>query len=152
MLFSGKVQKLAPLRKIYVGHAEESVQCLTPEKERKSKSSILVKFFEIHSIEAAERLRDQYLFAPSDELTPLAEDEFYIEDLIGLNVVHAKDGGIIGRVIDILQTGGTDILQIRRGEKIILIPLAKPMFKEIDLKKKRLVADPPEGLLELNEI
>ncbi len=152
VLFSGKVEHLASFTKIFVGEAEESAIMVSPEKERKGKSSILVKFSNIHSIEDAELLRNNFLYAPADELIPPQKDEYYIDDLIGLKVVHAKGGEELGRVSDILETGGADLLEVQEGEKIILIPLTKSICRKIDMGKRIVIVDPPKGLLDLNEI
>ena len=152
VLFSGKVERLASFTKIFVGDTEESAIMVSPENERKGKNSILVKFLNIHSIEDAELLRGNFLYAPADELIPPQENEYYIDDLIGLKVVHAKHGGELGRVSDILETGGADLLEVQGDEKIILIPLTKSICRKIDLRKRIVIVDPPKGLLDLNEI
>lgn len=151
-LFSGKVERLETFTKIYVGNGEEEARSLSPEIERKIKDSLLVKFKEIHSMEDAEKLRGKYLYAQAGELIPPADDEYYIDDLIGMKVVHAKHGEELGHVSDILETGGTDILEVQKGERILLIPLARSICKDIDTSKRILIVDPPEGLLDLNEI
>ena len=111
-----------------------------------------MKFSNIHSIEDAELLRSNFLYAPADELMPLQQDEYYIDDLIGLKVVHAKRGEELGRVSDILETEGADLLEVQGDEKIILIPLTKSICRKIDMRKRIVVVDPPKGLLDLNEI
>jgi 16S rRNA processing protein RimM len=151
-LFSGKVERLTTFSKILIGDTEETATVVSPEKERKSKDSIFVKFSDIYSIEDAERLRGNFLFAAAEELIQPQEDEYYIDDLIGLKVIHAKQREELGCVSGILETGGTDLLEVRRGDKIILIPLTKSICKGIDMVKRTVIVDPPKGLIDLNEI
>lgn len=151
-LFSGKVECLESFTNIYIGETEESVSSVSLEKERKGKESILVTFLEIHSIGDAEALRGKYLYVQADELLPPAEDEYYIDDLIGLSVIHMEDGKELGCVVNILETSGTDLLEVQKGKRILLVPLTKAICKTIDIRNKTLVIDPPEGLLDVNEV
>ena len=59
---------------------------------------------------------------------------------------------MIGRVKDFLFVNQNDILVIDRNGSEILIPFAKGICVGVDLRKKEIVIDPPEGLLEINEI
>jgi len=47
-----------------------------------------------------------------------------------------------------MRTGGTEILVIRGGEREFLVPFAEAICPEVDIENKRIVVDPPEGLLE----
>lgn len=151
-LFSDKVERLAAFSRILIGHGEESAVVVSPEKERKAKDSILVKFSTIHTIEDAETLRGYFLYAPAEELDPPQKDEYYIDDLVGMKVIHARHEEELGTVTGIMETGGTDLLEVRSGDKNILIPLTKSICKDIDMEKRRVIVDPPEGLFELYEI
>jgi 16S rRNA processing protein RimM len=55
-------------------------------------------------------------------------------------------GQAVGRVTGLYETGGVDVLVVRgpRGEK--LVPLAP--YVEVDRERRRIVVDPPEGLLD----
>ncbi len=55
-------------------------------------------------------------------------------------------------VKDMLSIQDNDLLVIKKGHKEVLIPFSKTICLEIDLKKKQIIIDPPNGLLELDEI
>ena len=71
--------------------------------------------------------------------------------LIGCTVL-SKGRQPVGIVKDILSAGGNDMLVVDKGGSEILIPFSKSICLDIDLDKKEIVIDPPEGLLELDEI
>ena len=48
-----------------------------------------------------------------------------------------------------MRTGGTEVLLIDGTEKELMVPFAEVICIEVDVKAKRIVVDPPEGLLEL---
>lgn len=59
---------------------------------------------------------------------------------------------MIGRVKDLLIVNENNLLVIDSDGREILIPFVQGICVGIDLKKKEIVIDPPEGLLEINEI
>ena len=85
------------------------------------------------------------MLAERDELGEAGEGSHYWADLEGLPVVTVS-GERVGTVTGLYETGGVDVLVVtgERGE--VLIPLAP--YVEVDLEAKRIVVDPPAGLLD----
>ncbi|MBI4910871.1 MAG: 16S rRNA processing protein RimM [Acidobacteria bacterium] len=110
---------------------------------------LILKLAGVDSIEQAERLRGQELSLPGDARPPVPEGEFYVGDLQGCRVIHFRSGAEIGVVAECLQYGGPMLLKVKRDETEMLIPFAKEICREVDITEKRIVVDPPEGLLEL---
>lgn len=63
-------------------------------------------------------------------------------------MVETVDGETIGTVREIMRTGGTEVLLIDGPEKELMVPFAESICVEVDIENKRIVVDPPEGLLE----
>lgn len=119
------------------------------------KDRIILKFAGVDSIAQANRLRGRYVLIRRDEKVRLGEHRYYLWELEGCQVVAERDGleTVVGTVTAIEPTGGTDLLHVARdtargGE--ILIPFAEEICRHVDPPAKRIVIDPPEGLLELN--
>ena len=70
---------------------------------------------------------------------------------MGCSVVD-RSGIVIGGVKDFLFINQNDLLVVDRDGSEILIPFVEGICVGIDLRKKVIVIDPPEGLLEINEI
>lgn len=97
---------------------------------------------------AAETLRDELIEIDADDLPPLPEGEYYVDDLRGLTVVSA-DGTEIGTLADVLTTGANDVYVVKRpGEKDALIPAIPDVIQSVDLEAKRMTIEPLPGLLE----
>ncbi|WP_413718148.1 ribosome maturation factor RimM [Silicimonas sp. MF1-12-2] len=99
--------------------------------------------------EAADALRGVRLFAPRDRLPELTDDEYYYADLINLTVLDTG-GKEIGQVRAVLNHGAGDILEIH-GKGLaspILLPFTKAAVPTVDLASGRIIADPPDGLLD----
>jgi 16S rRNA processing protein RimM len=106
---------------------------------------LLVAFEGFADRESAEKLRGP-LFVPGDETRELGEDEFWPHDLVGCTVADA--GGEVGRVLEVVPGAAQDLLRIAtpRGER--LVPLVRDIVVSIDTQERRVVVDPPEGLLD----
>jgi 16S rRNA processing protein RimM len=105
----------------------------------------------IESIADAEPLAGLELRVPLDALAPLPQGVFYRHDLIGCRV-ETTGGGPVGVVSDVEGTMAGSRLVIDGAGGEILIPLAVEICREIDPAAKRIVIDPPDGLIDLNEV
>ena len=76
------------------------------------------------------------------------EDEYYWRDLIGL-AVHTDEGIELGTLVDIFETGSSDIYVVRGSDKEYLIPAIADVIAQIDIPGKKMIITPLEGLLDL---
>jgi 16S rRNA processing protein RimM len=112
-----------------------------------TKGGVLARASGIDSREAAEALKGKRLHVPRSRLPEPDEDEFYHEDLLGLEAVDV-DGSPMGKVAAVFDFGGGDLIEIvtTAGEKIDL-PFSREVVPEIDLQKGRIVVVPPGNYL-----
>lgn len=100
----------------------------------------------------ADALRGVKLSADRGLLPSLPDDEFYHNDLMGLDVIDTG-GETLGKVAAVLNHGAGDILEVRgpmlKGSG--LIPFTRDAVPTVDLGSGRIIVDPPEGSLTLNE-
>jgi 16S rRNA processing protein RimM len=115
---------------------------------RPHKRVVLLELSGIRSIEEADYFRDAQVLARKDPADQ-DNDEFFWDEIIGLEV-YLDTGRFLGKVREILPTGGTDVYIVRAGGKEFMIPAAKEIVQEIDLTSNRIVIAEIEGLLELN--
>lgn len=121
------------------------------ESLRSYKDYYIVKLEGISSIAQAQEFVGLEVLFPEENLQPLEKDSYYLYQLKGCSVV-SKSREKIGNVRDLLFIKNNDLLVVEREGKEILIPFTHAICLEINLKKKEIVIDPPEGLLELDEI
>lgn len=103
----------------------------------------------IESIDAAGELVGLELRVPADRLVRLPAGTFYRHDLVGC-LVETTAGQQLGIVTAVEGTASVTRLVVASGDEEILIPLASEICTVIDAEGKRIVVDPPAGLLELN--
>jgi 16S rRNA processing protein RimM len=109
----------------------------------------VLKFAGVDSISAAERFRGADLCVTPGERGALAEGEYFRSDLIGCIVIDAATGQAVGTVAGWQQYGGPSLMQVDCAGREVLIPFVPAICKEVDVAGKRIVADLPQGLLEL---
>jgi 16S rRNA processing protein RimM len=120
---------------------------LTVRSARRHKGGLLLRFQEVADRNAAERLQGRELTLPTDELRRLDEDEFFLHDLVGYEVVR-ENGEPVGDVVTSYETGAQLLLGVAAGERELLIPFGRHMVTEVDREGRKIVIDPPPGLLE----
>ena len=115
-------------------------------------SELLVRFEGIDDRDAAAELRGTWLLVDSATLAPPDDpDVFRDGDLVGL-AVRTVDGGLVGTVEDVLHSG-QDVLVIKSPDgRDIMVPFVLPLVPEVDVSAGYLVIDPPEGLLNMENL
>jgi 16S rRNA processing protein RimM len=103
----------------------------------------------IETMNDAQGLRGCELRVPVGELTPLPSGTFYHHDLVGCRV-ETPEGRLVGTVRGVEGGAAGSRLVVEAGAAEILVPFAGEICTTIDPAARRIVIDPPEGLLELN--
>src|SRR5215813_13496755 len=141
-------ERFADLDRAYIKRADGRLLVLDLESSRAHKGRVALKFAGFDSINSAEELRGARVMVPRDQLIELPEDTYYDFDLIGCEVVDAE-GQQLGRVEEVQDYGAAPLLLVRDGKRELLIPLVMSICVEIDTERKRILVNPPEGLLDL---
>ena len=144
--------RFTELSQVYVGRDVQHTTAHAVEgarfQETKRGITVILKLDGIDSRDDAEHVTKQQLFAAEAELPPLDEDEVFIHDLIGLDVV-TEGGEAIGTVANVLTLPAHDTYVVRRpGKPEAMIPDVDDFIVALDLDDGRLVIRPIEGLLE----
>jgi 16S rRNA processing protein RimM len=115
---------------------------------------VVLHFAGVNSISDAEALRGLVVAIPRAERAALGEDEVYVGDLIGCELVDVAGAAArtIGTIEDVDRDAGPVALLVVRGAgpEEVLIPFAKAYLRRIDLDGKRVEMALPDGLVELN--
>ena len=125
---------------------------LTVDSARWHSGRLVLKFVGVDDRSGAEALRGAMLMVEVDEAQrPEDPEEFYDHQLVGLSVL-TLDGTLIGTVSDVLHLPAQDVLAVTRSlpdAPELLVPFVAAMVPEVDLAGRRVLIDPPPGLLEL---
>jgi 16S rRNA processing protein RimM len=110
----------------------------------------IIKLRGVDSISEAERLVGGDLVVPEHQIPAVEEGLYYTFHLKGCDVVTVS-GEKIGTVTDVLDSGGTELLQVEGTDGELLIPFAQSYLRQVDIKGRRIEVDLPEGLRDLNK-
>jgi 16S rRNA processing protein RimM len=103
----------------------------------------------VEDVDAARALAGLELRVPAEWLEPLPKGTFYRHDLVGCAVESGR-GEALGLVRDVEGDAGGSRLVLDTPGGEVLVPLAEDICTTIDVLGKRIVIEPPDGLLELN--
>ncbi|MGH9932204.1 MAG: ribosome maturation factor RimM [Pyrinomonadaceae bacterium] len=119
------------------------------ESHRFQNDRMVLKFAGYDNIEAAKALVGYEFGLPEAERVELAKDEFYDWELEGC-LVESTLGLVIGQVREVMRTGGVELLVLENEERReVFVPMVASIVLEIDVSRKKILIDPPEGLLDL---
>jgi 16S rRNA processing protein RimM len=119
------------------------------EHSRPFKRGLLVAFENVADRVAAESLARRYLLIPAADAPPLEEGEVFYHELLGC-AVETVEGRSVGAVTEVFETEPHHLLQVRGPDgRDRLVPFAERIVRDIDTAARRIVIDPPDGLLDL---
>lgn len=112
------------------------------------KGQILLRLEGIQTRDQAEALIGQEVKGESGRFPPLPPGEYYWFQVLGLPVLQAADGTLLGHLWEIIPTPGHDVYVVRQGEKELLLPAVEEVITEINLEEGWIKVAPPPELLE----
>ncbi|MDR0885858.1 MAG: ribosome maturation factor RimM [Clostridiales Family XIII bacterium] len=167
--FSRQANSLEGLKELFLNiqnNKKDNLQRFEIEKIRIHKNVPMLKLVGIDDRNAAEALMKVDAYIKEDNLAELEEGNFYVRDLIGLEVFETATtlrGGasqnahiLLGTVIDVIDNPAHDLLEVRldRGYstcddicKTVLVPMVDAFILGIDIEARKILVELPEGLL-----
>ncbi len=115
------------------------------------RNSYFLKLKGVDTLAQSDALAGRDVFVPESSFRPLEGGHFYDFQILGSRVVTAG-GTDIGIVRGVLEAGSRQLLIVARGDDEIYVPFVEAICRRIDPERREIVIDPPDGLLDLNEI
>ena len=137
---SGVERRFAPGDVVYVGDSRLQVQ-----NRRSVTKGLLVKFHDLDSRGAVQALSGQQVYVREKAVPPPPQDTYYHYQVLGMQVVTVE-GEEVGAVTDILTTGANDVYVVKGHGKETLVPALADVVVEVNVDRRRMVVDLPEGL------
>jgi len=112
------------------------------------KQFVIIKLKGFDSINDIEAYKGKELYVTRANAVKLKKDEYFIADLIGVEVFDEK-GEKLGALEDVMQTGANDVYVIRLSDgKELLLPAIKECILSVDVEEKRMQVHVLDGLLD----
>ena len=110
------------------------------------KQFVILKFRDVDNIHDIEPYKGKSLYVTRDFAVPLEENEYYIADLIDMDV-FLEDGSLFGTLKDVMETGANDVYVIHTTDKKeVLVPAIKDCVKEVDVEQNKMIIHLLKGL------
>ncbi len=132
------------LKAVYVG--ERKPRLIAIEGVRFHQGAVLLKLEGYPTRDEAELLRGELLQVPEADAIPLEEGEYFLFQLIGLDV-RTEGGEYVGRISNVLETGANNVFVIDGPDQQFLVPDIPDVIMAIDVENNRMEIRPLPGLL-----
>jgi 16S rRNA processing protein RimM len=142
-------ERFAQLNEVHMARPDGALERRKLESSRLHGGRVVLKLAGCDTRNEAESLRDARVLVTRAQLVKLPADTYYDFDLRDC-VVSTTTGQPVGKVVEVQKYGAAPLLVVKSDEgKEMLIPLTNSICPEVDVAQKRIVIDPPEGLLDL---
>ena len=143
------IRRFKKLRKCIIDTGRERID-VEVESCKFFKQTPILKFKSIDQLNDVERFKGKDLLVHRDYAVKLEKNEFFIVDLIGLNV-ETDEGMELGVLTDVLQTGANDVFVVKMSDgNEVLIPYIEQCVPEIHPETGKVTVHLLPGLLDLN--
>ena len=141
-------ERLSQHAHFYLAHPSSpaSVRRYLVERARIHRDVLLLKLGGCDDRNSADELRGMLVQIPIEEAVPLEEGEYYLFQLIGVQV-ETESGEWLGRVVEVIETGANDVYVVRGPRREILLPAVDEVVLALDLESRRMVVSMLPGLL-----
>ena len=145
--YSRTPEEVEELGSVLVGTKEEDAVERRIERVSAHSNGMYVKFQGISDRNASESLIGHFLFVEESNRKRLNAGEYYVDDLIGVIVYDTRQRKL-GTLRDVADYGTQTLYVVRTEKGDILLPAVKKIVREVDVKKRTMTIDPPEGLFD----
>lgn len=141
-------ERIAELETVYIASDmnAENPRPYAVQAARLHQGYVLLTIKGIASRNDADKLRGSYVMVNVADAVPLDEDEFYLYELIGMQVV-TEDGQELGAIAEVMETGANDVYIVRSDTGTILLPAHEETVIEYDFDARTVTMRLPDGLL-----
>ena len=121
------------------------------QHERWHKATWIIEIADCSTREEAESLIGWEVCLPEDERPPLGSEEFYPDQLIGLQMVEVASRARLGIVAAVRESAASDLLVVEQEDGgRFLVPFVRAMIKEVNLASRTICVDLPPGLTDIS--
>ena len=133
------------LKKVLLDTGKERME-LEVQSVKFFKQFVILKFKDIDNINDIEKYNGRSLLVPREDAVELGENEYYIADLIGMEVFAGEER--FGVLRDVMETGANEVYVIdseKHGE--VLVPAIRDCILDVDVENRTMVIRLLDGLL-----
>lgn len=139
------VKRFKKLKEVILEPEKDNI-ILEIESVKYQKNIVILKFKGFDNINDIEMHTKKGIYVTREDAIPLEEDEYFVADLIGLDVI-TDDNIRFGVVKDVLHTGANDVYVIEHEDKEVLVPAIKECILDINMADNLMKIHLMKGLI-----
>lgn len=120
-------------------------KAMTVTSIRPDKTMVLCKFHGVDTVEAAMKLKGKVVSIDRKDVS-LSAGQYFLADLMGLNVLDTATGSSIGQIVEVLTPPAHPVYVVKGGEKSYMIPAVPAFIAETDIEGGYVKVNLIEGL------
>ena len=141
-------RRFKKLKQVYLDTGKELLP-LEIEGVKFFKQMVILKFKGYENPDDVMKFRQKELWIDGKDAVRLSKDEYFIADLIDMEVCD-EEGKLIGILKDVISTGANDVYAVETPEgKEVLFPAIKQCVLDVDTEARKMTVHVMEGLLDL---
>lgn len=110
------------------------------------KNMVILKFEDIDQINDVEKYKQCKLFVDRDHAVKLEKDEYFVADLIGMEVIK-EEGSTFGTLTEVIPTGANDVYVVKdENGKEWLLPAIKECILNVDMEERKIIIHLMRGM------
>ncbi len=141
------IKRFSKLKEVYLAKNNNN-SLLHIRNVKYYKNMVILGFEEFNSMDEAEALRQCSLLVDRRNAVKLQKDEYFIADLIGLNIIADKDD-LTGELKEVIRTGANDVyvIELKDGRELLLPAIADCVLN-VDIQNREMKIHILDGLLD----
>lgn len=141
-------RRFKKLKQVYLDTGKELLS-LEIEGVKFFKQMVILKFKGYENPDDVMKFRQKELWIDRKDAVRLSKDEYFIADLIDMEVCD-EEGKLIGTLKDVISTGANDVYAVETPEgREVLFPAIRQCVLDVDTEARRMTVHVMEGLLDL---
>ena len=141
------VRRFKKLKETILDTGKEKIT-LEIESLKFFKQFVILKFKGIDNINDVEKYRQKNLYVTRANAVRLRRDEYFIADLIDIEV-YEEDDKLLGVLKNVIETGANDVYEVEMSDgREVLIPAIKECILSVDVAARKMVVHLLDGLLD----
>lgn len=148
------VKRYDKLKKVYLVKDDDNTKDLSNQKMydisyvKYLKDAVIVKFDGIDKIEDITHFIGYSLYIDRDDAITLDKNEYFLPDLINMDV-KSVDDKLCGKLVDVIESKKSSCMVVKTDKKEYLIPMAVDYIDKIDFSKNLITIKLIEGILDI---
>ena len=148
VLYERDFLNLKKIKKVFIGKDNKNITEMLILGAKISGSRPVIKLDKITSREEVINYKNNFIFVLKSERIKLSKDKFFVDDLIGFEILDFETNKKFGVLLNIEKYPAQDVYLINTSTGIVMLPAVKGIVKEVKLGERKIYVSAPEGIFE----